>query len=89
MPVPKVIEGSGYVKCILPRPTMKKMTYQLTNHEETIMHLLDLHEEVSPEIITQTLLMSRQTTTRLLSSLIQKGLLIREGLGKKTVYKKT
>lgn len=88
LPKPRVIEGTGYIKCILPRPSIQVMMQQLTEHEEKTMQLLDAHEEITPQLTSRTLHFSRQTAARVLSSLVEKGLLVREGAGRTTRYKR-
>ncbi|MCS5707671.1 putative DNA binding domain-containing protein [Candidatus Berkiella cookevillensis] len=88
LPTPTVIEGTGYVKCILPRPVLQRPLIQLTEHEEKILELFDVHEEISPQLVNKILCVSRQTTARILSSLVKKGLIRRYGAGKSTRYRK-
>jgi ATP-dependent DNA helicase RecG len=88
LPIPRVIEGTGYVKCILPRPTVQFPQYSLTEQEKKVIDLFDTQEEISSKLINITLNVSRQTVTRILSSLVNKGLLVRQGSGKNMRYRK-
>lgn len=87
LPKPKVIEGAGFVKCLLPRPGSQLPSYHLTDQEDKIMSMFDEHEFISPQLVNIAFRFSRQTTSRILSGLVKKGLLKREGGGKTTRYK--
>lgn len=89
---PKVIEGEGFIKCILPRPSMRRMQkLSIRSHQDEVRYceILDLFQNATAlsisDIIHATTL-SRTTTGRRLAELIRKGTLRKTGQGRGTRY---
>ncbi len=86
LPSPTVLEGTGFVKCILPRATLQ--TAEKTTQEEDIMHLFYKTDEINSQMIAEALGISRQTVARRLSQLISNGKIERLGQGPTTRYRR-
>lgn len=84
--MPEVIEGTNYVKCILPR---YKMIEDQSQNEIRILRLFNSHNELSRANIVTQLNIPRATVGRLLSSLVKDGKLQRLGSGRSTKYRKS
>ncbi len=92
LPVPEVIEGENFIKCILPRAPVKasmrpRRIGDLPEDEMKILDLYQLVEELSISDVMEALHLSRTTAGRRLSSLVEKGLLLQKGQGKATRYR--
>lgn len=82
---PEIIEGTNFVKCILPR------IHSDTDQEDiegTILSLFKVSEEISKADIIRQLRIPRTTAGRVLNQLIEKGKLTRHGKGPVTKYRK-
>ena len=90
LPTPEVIEGSGFVKCILPRPGPDAHLQEVgtLQREAEILRLLSQHVEVSITDIEKTLSISKPTAIRTLNKLIAEGQIIRVGRGPTTRYQR-
>lgn len=86
LPQPKVIEGSGFIKCILPRAD-KVNTRMTVDSYEKIRQLFYVSDELTAEEVVRSLGVSRQTAGRRLAELVKQGFLIRVGKGPATRYK--
>jgi ATP-dependent DNA helicase RecG len=84
---PEVIEGDGFVKCILPRPSFGQAKVTDDGEMKAILDLFELSEEVAISDVMQALHLSRPTAGRRLSELIQRGLIEQVGIGKGTRYR--
>jgi ATP-dependent DNA helicase RecG len=82
---PVIIEGEGFVKCILPRELVTKIK---TGDEElhAILTLFDLATEVSVSEVVKNLNIPRTTAVRKLNALLKSGALGKKGKGPSTVY---
>lgn len=93
---PLVTEGPGCVKCLLPRRsiertiegTMRQLPIQSNLHEQKLMRLFLIAEEIRASDVIRTLSVSRSTATRLLDKLVKHGILIKSGRGAQTRYKR-
>lgn len=85
--LPTVYEGSGYVKCVLPRAASKITTEEL-QEEEKILHLFYKAEEINSQTVAEALRISRQTAARRLAELISVGKIERLGKGPSARYRK-
>ena len=87
LPKPIVIEGTGFIKCILPRPVphAKKIT-KTSNLEKELSRLFYIADEIKIVDVMSHLNLSRATAGRLLASLVQKKLIKRVGKGPSTYY---
>ncbi len=88
LPTPSVIESNGFVKCILPRPLNLAESTLPENHynagddrEKNILKMFDTVEALTTKDLVNNLKISRQTAYRVLSDLVQKGFLKKEGKG--------
>lgn len=80
--LPVVIEGHGFVKCILPRPSVNepKQTH-VTGRQEMVMQLFHLSDEIRISDVMTHLKISRSTASRILNELVKKEKLHRIGEG--------
>lgn len=84
LPEPQVIEGTGYIKCILPRQN-KTIRY---DDQDDILRLFYSANDISTKEITAALGISRQTAARRLSELVKQGILEMIGKGPAVRYRK-
>jgi len=82
---PEVIEGTNYVKCILPRIHSDTKKEGL---EELILNLFKMSDEISKADIIHQLNIPRTSAGRALNKLIESGKLTRYGKGPTTKYQK-
>lgn len=87
LPKPIISEGIGFVKCILPRPGPRALFIKEAE-EERILHLFLKQDEIKPQDVMDFLSVSRATASRLLSKLVEEGLLEKLGKGPTTRYQK-
>lgn len=92
LPIPEVIEGENFIKCILPRAPMKApitspQSGDFLEDEEKILDLYQMVEELSISDVVEALHLSRTTAGRRLGSLVERGLLLQKGRGKATRYR--
>jgi ATP-dependent DNA helicase RecG len=86
---PLVVEGSGFVKCILPRPTAPYGVAPLFGErEEVVLQLLARQGTIQVGDVEESLIVSKSTAHRLLSSMLEKGVIAREGKGPSTHYRR-
>jgi predicted HTH transcriptional regulator len=87
---PEVIEGEGYIKCILPRTSIKqrakKGTKVITNEQQDILNLFRQATELSISDIMHALHIARTTAARRIAQMLKQGLLVRTGQGKGARY---
>ena len=88
LPEPTIIEGSGFVKCILPRPGKSKVFVPQQQPETELMRLFLVAEEIGVQDVISHFSVSRQTASRLLSKCVKLGLIHRTGKGARTCYVK-
>ena len=86
---PTVIEGEGFVKCILPREAFGKNVRAMVNELELIMAMFDVTTEFTISDVIKNLGLPRTTTIRKLNALIKLGKIKKKGKGRGTVYFKT
>jgi ATP-dependent DNA helicase RecG len=86
--LPHVLEGNGFVKCILPRPDHHKASYKVSNSSDQLQRLLQISDEITVADVMKELTTSKATATRLLKQLVDEGVLIRIGKGPSTRYAK-
>ena len=89
LPKPIVMEGPGFVKCILPRSTMQQAKTEAALPEQQLMKLFLLTDEIRPSDVIRALSISRATASRILTKLVQQGLLVKKGKAGATKYKRT
>ena len=81
---PSVIEGTNFIKCILPRKEAKP---NLDSNEQSILKLFQVVEEISRADIIDKLGLPKTTAGRLLSSMTEEGKLVKVGKGRNTAYR--
>lgn len=86
---PEVIEGTNFIKCILPRLSFANKPLAIGDDAQKIMALFEKVEELTVSDVMKTLHLSRQTAGRRIKQLIKKGTLKQVGEGKGTRYRKT
>ena len=83
---PSIIEGAGFIKCILPRePMLKEAT---SEDMQAILALFDVASEITISDIMKSIRISRTTAGRRLQELQSQGLIEQIGTGKGTRYRK-
>jgi ATP-dependent DNA helicase RecG len=85
---PEVIEGEGFVKCILPRPSFGGISVNDDKELKAILTLFEVSSEIAISDVINTLHISRPTAGRRLNELINKGFIEQIGIGKGTRYRK-
>lgn len=91
LPPPSVIEGTGFVKVVFPRPSPKvggssyKETESAHPFKEVLL-LMKRNGQLSAKELMRHLQISRQTASRLLSRLLKENMITRVGRGKATHY---
>lgn len=91
LPPPSVLEGTGFVKVVFPRPspqadtTIQKEKESARPFKEVLL-LLQRNGQVSAKELMNHLQISRQTASRILSRLMKEGVISRKGYGKATYY---
>lgn len=92
LPTPTVIEGAGFIKCILPRAeigtTKKSVTANQNNETTELMQLFYQSSEITTQNVAEALGISRQTAARRLSNLVKQGIIERLGKGPSVRYRK-
>ena len=83
---PSVIEGEGFVKCILPREALDAGMSEGASELESILALFDLAEEITISDVTKNVGLPRTTAGRKLEMLIKLGKIKKKGKGRGTVY---
>lgn len=82
-------EGPGFVKCILPRRSMRPQGVLEEFAEQQLTKLLLITSELKAADVIRYLSVSRATATRLLAKIVEQGKLIKIGQGSATKYRKT
>jgi ATP-dependent DNA helicase RecG len=85
---PQVIEGIGFIKCILPRASRRKNLLEVDDIQGQIMNLFYVSNEVTAQEVAKEINVSRQTAARQLAELIKAGKIKRIGRGPAVKYKK-
>ncbi len=80
---PSIIEGEGFVKCILPRNSIEKSSY---DEFEPILELFNLSAEVTVADLIKNLNLPRTTAGRRLNALIKLGKIKKIGKGRGSAY---
>jgi ATP-dependent DNA helicase RecG len=80
---PSVIEGEGFVKCILPRV---KAQANRVDELESIMDLFETMAEVTISDVIGRLRLTRPTAGRKLNTLVKKRLIQKKGKGRGSIY---
>lgn len=88
LPKPKVVEGMGYIKCILPRPSSENLSATGNTSQDKIMNSFYLKPELTVRDVIETLSVSRQTASRYLSKLVDEKRIERVGNGPSVFYRK-
>ena len=88
LPLPQVIEGENFVKCVLPRKTFVSKSKDVLDEEQKILNLFEMASEISIADVMEALHLSRATSGRKLALLTAKGILKKIGKGKVTRYSK-
>jgi ATP-dependent DNA helicase RecG len=88
LPPPVVSEGAGFIKCILPRRTLKRGPEISDAPEQQVMKLVLIHTEIQAADVIRELSISRATASRLLKKLVEQELLIKSGIGSATKYRR-
>ena len=94
LPEPSVIEGPNFVKCVLPRPSVREKVAEetldddltLDNDLKKILRLFKTKAELSRGDVIEHLHINRSTAGRKIAWLVKKGLLKKIGRGKGTRY---
>lgn len=86
---PSVIEGEGFVKCILPRELPNKNVSTGMDELEPIMALFDVAKEITISDVTKNVGLPRTTAARRLEMLMKSGKIRKKGKGRGTVYYKS
>lgn len=85
--LPVIIEGHGFVKCILPRPSVNEpKQLQVKGQQEMVMQLFYLTDEIRISDVMAHLKISRSSANRILNELVKKEKLLRIGQGAATRY---
>lgn len=85
---PMVVEGTGYVKCILPRRgTQLEKGAAVESREAKILRLLTRATEIETNDVEKLLGVSKPTAVRALSKMVSEGLIERIGKGPATRYR--
>ncbi|MCX6989722.1 MAG: putative DNA binding domain-containing protein [Chlamydiae bacterium] len=83
---PSIIEGEGFVKCLLPRPTVDDELPLMIDELQPIIDLFSTATELTMADVTKNLGLSRTTAGRRLDTLIKLGKIKKMGKGRSTVY---
>jgi predicted HTH transcriptional regulator len=83
---PCVIEGEGFVKCILPRGLSERNERGMNDELQPVLALFDLAAEITISDVTKNLGLPRTTAGRRLDMLIKLGKIKKMGKGRSTVY---
>ena len=86
---PSVVEGEGFVKCILPRELLDKSVQTKSDELEPILALFDVAKEITISDVTKHLGLARTTAGRRLETLIKLRKIKKKGKGRGTVYFKS
>jgi len=85
---PQIIEGTNYIKCILPRRSFLTSYSQESKNDQEILNLFKIAEEISISDVIKILKMTRATAGRRLADLTSRGILVQAGKGRAVRYRK-
>jgi ATP-dependent DNA helicase RecG len=88
LPAPIVIEGVGFVKCILPRRNSKYPIEAEDLPEQQLLKIFFTTDEIKAADVIRSLSVSRATANRLLTKLLSQGIVMKIGQGRATRYKR-
>jgi ATP-dependent DNA helicase RecG len=80
---PSVIEGEGFVKCILPRTQAK---VEIVDELSSIIDLFETMTEINISDVMSLLHLTRPTAGRKLDALVKRGLIEKKGKGRGSSY---
>lgn len=83
---PSIIEGEGFVKCILPRELQAKNIQASGDELQSILALFDIAAEISVSDVIKNLGLPRTTAGRRLDELVKLKKIKKKGKGRGTVY---
>jgi ATP-dependent DNA helicase RecG len=83
---PSIIEGPGFVKCILSREAAEK---EISDEFQPILRLFDLANEITISDLTKNLNLPRTTAGRRLNALVKLGRIKKFGKGRGAIYRKS
>lgn len=90
LPIPKVMEGTSFVKCILPRSTPELERLQpkqeLPSELKSIYDLFGIGDEITVSKVMAALDLPRSTAGRRLAALTDAKLVVKKGSGRGTRY---
>ena len=90
LPTPHVLEGTSFVKCVLPRSTPETSLLQqknaLSDELKSIYDLFGIADEVTVSHVMKTLNLPRATAGRRLAILAKANLIIKRGQGRTAHY---
>jgi len=84
LPTPLVSEGAGFVKCILPRPSVNQTT---NKDRDALTPLFMIKDAISTQEVMSYLNISRSSANRLLRKMTNEGFLQKIGKGAATRYR--
>jgi len=85
---PSIIEGEGFVKCILPRESLKQLK-TVDAVLQSILSLFDVADEITVSDVSKNLGLPKTTAVRKLNALLKSGEIEKKGSGRATVYFKS
>jgi ATP-dependent DNA helicase RecG len=88
LPLPVVQEGAGFVKCILLRRGLGAVKSSQATPEHELFKLFLIADEIKPSDVIRHFSISRATASRMLSKLVQQGLIVKIGKAGATHYKR-
>lgn len=88
LPEPIVLEGPGFVKCILPRRSLQQVMSPIDTFEQQVMKLLLITDEIKAGDVIRHLSVSRATASRILSKMVNAGFIVKIGHAGSTRYKR-
>ncbi len=90
LPCPQVLEGTSFVKCVLPRSTPETLRLQpekgLPTNLKSVYNLFGVANEITVSQVMSTLNLPRSTAGRYLAVLVQLKLIIKKDSGRLTRY---
>ena len=90
LPLPHLLEGTSFVKCVLPRSTPETSHLQqkntLSDNLKSVYDLFGVADEVTVSHVMKTLNLPRATAGRRLATLVQAKLIIKRGKGRTAHY---
>jgi len=90
LPRPQIIEGTSFVKCVLPRNTPETIRLQpkknLSDALKSVYDLFGVVDEITVSRVMEALDLPRSTAGRRLATLVQGKLIIKKGSGRAARY---